>query len=265
MVSISHTYSSSPSDSGARPRVIHVRSNKPVIASYSYATLVCRPLSWNHPKCIKSLGKKRSLIPSSCPYSNHISFSSVEILIYPIFIANIILVTMKFTSLLAAIAGAAMVLATPQASRAARGRRGVGGRNSHVRRASGGYSSPSKSVAGPGESDGSDIEYFTNWSGAIAEGNGFNYARGTFVVPVPQTPAGADPTGFYSSAVWVGIDGSLCQSGLIQTGVLLSVQAGVPQYSAWYEWYPARELFPPLPSSPRSLINLHDSAHHDHR
>jgi len=81
-----------------------------------------------------------------------------------------------------------------------------------------------------------------NWGGAVAAGQGFTYARGTLVVPRVELPPGGDPNGYYSAVAWVGIDGNACQSGLIQTGIQVTYDAGQRYYSAWYEWWPARKF-----------------------
>jgi hypothetical protein len=71
----------------------------------------------------------------------------------------------------------------------------------------------------------------------VVRGTEINYARGTFVVPVPQPPPGAaDPDSYYGGAIWVGVDGEICNSALIQAGIAITVQGGVPEYTAWYEW-----------------------------
>lgn len=155
---------------------------------------------------------------------------------------------MKLTSVLVATVGAATALAAPQPDQLAQVRRSFSSRHSHGRRANGAHSNPSIKAAGPGNGAATEVDYFTNWSGAIAEGSGFNYARGTIVVPEPQTPNGTDPTQFYSSVAWVGIDGDLCQAGLIQTGAMMSIQNNDPSYYAWYEWWPARKSSLPAAS-----------------
>jgi hypothetical protein len=57
----------------------------------------------------------------------------------------------------------------------------------------------------------------SNWSGGIAEGNGFDYVRGTFVVPTIQTAPDVDPSD-QSAAIWGGFVPTLvptrCNRGL---------------------------------------------------
>ena len=79
----------------------------------------------------------------------------------------------------------------------------------------------------------------------------FTSITGTFTVPTPSGEIGS------SAVVWVGIDGSTCTSGLLQTGVTLYISPDGPEYggkdasnpvptpislflsrTAWYEWYP---------------------------
>jgi len=84
--------------------------------------------------------------------------------------------------------------------------------------------------------------YSSNWAGAVYDftsPNTFQSATGTFVVPVPRTPAG--DSGTYSAAAWVGIDGDTCGSAILQAGITMSVNGGSTWYSAWFEWFPAPE------------------------
>ena len=52
---------------------------------------------------------------------------------------------------------------------------------------------------------------------------------GTFVVPVPREPVGAD--GFHSVVAWVGIDGYHCPDAILQTGVKMSVSGNNTAYN----------------------------------
>ncbi|OSX62515.1 hypothetical protein POSPLADRAFT_1141136 [Postia placenta MAD-698-R-SB12] len=87
-------------------------------------------------------------------------------------------------------------------------------------------------------SDQSNVEYSSNWAGAVyAEGDGtYTAVTGTFVVPTPSAPSGG--SGTYSAAAWVGIDGDTCDNAILQTGVDFTVDGGEVSYDAWYEWYP---------------------------
>lgn len=80
----------------------------------------------------------------------------------------------------------------------------------------------------------------SSWSGAVLKkpsSGHFESVTGRFKVPRPKHVGSA---GKESAAVWVGIDGETCHSGLIQAGVDLEVsESGDVSYSAWYEWYPA--------------------------
>ncbi|KAI1757982.1 peptidase A4 family-domain-containing protein [Xylaria castorea] len=81
-------------------------------------------------------------------------------------------------------------------------------------------------------------EYTSNWAGAVMNGAGYTTVSGTIVVPKPSMPAGGSSTRTYSASAWVGIDGSTCQSAILQTGVDFSAQGGTVAYEGWYEWYP---------------------------
>lgn len=77
------------------------------------------------------------------------------------------------------------------------------------------------------------------WAGAVLETDGgVSSVTGTFTVPTPQLPDGGDSSQNYCTAIWVGIDGSSCQSAILQTGVTVCIQNGAQTYGAWYEWYP---------------------------
>ncbi|KZP03385.1 concanavalin A-like lectin/glucanase, partial [Athelia psychrophila] len=79
--------------------------------------------------------------------------------------------------------------------------------------------------------------YNGNWAGAVISepANTFKSIVGTFTVPGSTGADGA-------STAWVGIDGSSCQSALIQTGVTFSLTGGVVSYNAWLEYIPAAEV-----------------------
>ncbi|KAI1260674.1 peptidase A4 family-domain-containing protein [Xylariaceae sp. FL1019] len=82
-----------------------------------------------------------------------------------------------------------------------------------------------------------DSEYTQNWAGAVLLGTGYTTVSGTIVVPEPAIPAGGSTSRSYAAAAWVGIDGSTCQSAILQTGVDFIMQNGVGSYEGWYEWY----------------------------
>ncbi|GAP89391.2 putative acid proteinase protein [Rosellinia necatrix] len=81
-------------------------------------------------------------------------------------------------------------------------------------------------------------EYTSNWAGAVLIGTEYKTVSGTIVVPKPSMPAGGISTRTYSASAWVGIDGSTCQSAILQTGVDFSARGGTVTYEGWYEWYP---------------------------
>ncbi|RYC61374.1 hypothetical protein CHU98_g4831 [Xylaria longipes] len=104
----------------------------------------------------------------------------------------------------------------------------------------------------------SHTEYTSNWAGAVligskpvshpnqalpdwtdfSTGAGYTTVSGTIVVPKPSVPAGGSSSRTYSASAWVGIDGSTCQSAILQTGVDFSARGGTVTYEGWYEWYP---------------------------
>lgn len=75
-----------------------------------------------------------------------------------------------------------------------------------------------------------NVEYSSNWAGAILIGTGYTSVTGTFTVPTPST------TG--SGSAWVGIDGDTCDTAILQTGIDWTKSGSSITYDAWYEWYP---------------------------
>ncbi|KAF7117620.1 hypothetical protein CNMCM5793_006712 [Aspergillus hiratsukae] len=82
------------------------------------------------------------------------------------------------------------------------------------------------------------VEYSSNWAGAVLIGNGYTSVTGTFVVPTPKMPSGGSSSEQYCASAWVGIDGDTCSSAILQTGVDFCIQGGSVSFDAWYEWYP---------------------------
>ncbi|KAH8167479.1 peptidase G1 [Xylaria polymorpha] len=79
-----------------------------------------------------------------------------------------------------------------------------------------------------------NVEYSSNWAGAVLSSTGFTSVVGTIIVPTPKS------TGKSASAsAWVGIDGDTCGTAILQTGLDFSItSSGSVSYDAWYEWYP---------------------------
>jgi hypothetical protein len=88
----------------------------------------------------------------------------------------------------------------------------------------------------PGESPGlapAGITSATNWAGYAVTGTKFSSVSASWVVPTVLCTKGTQ-----LSAAWVGLDGF--NSGTVeQTGTDSDCAAGVPNYYAWYEMYPA--------------------------
>jgi len=87
--------------------------------------------------------------------------------------------------------------------------------------------------------DGSDVQYSSNWSGAVLtappSGSTFTSVSAQFVVPKPKAVGGKAG----AASAWVGIDGDTYQNSILQTGVDFNVAAGgAVTYDAWYEWFP---------------------------
>jgi hypothetical protein len=75
----------------------------------------------------------------------------------------------------------------------------------------------------------------TNWSGYAATGGPFNSVTGTWVMPDGNC-SGTSSTHY--SSFWVGLDGWNSKS-VEQLGTELDCVDGAPQYSAWWEMFPA--------------------------
>ena len=77
--------------------------------------------------------------------------------------------------------------------------------------ASGRKGNPLNRVEAPADSHKSNVEYSSNWAGAILIGTGYTSVTGTFTAPTPSTAG--------SGSAWVGIDGDTCTTAILQTGI----------------------------------------------
>ncbi|PYH40222.1 A4/G1 family peptidase, partial [Aspergillus saccharolyticus JOP 1030-1] len=82
-----------------------------------------------------------------------------------------------------------------------------------------------------------NVEYSSNWSGAVLESPPsasatYTAVTGTFTVPEPTG------TGNGAASAWVGIDGDTYGNAILQTGIDFTLENGQASYDAWYEWYP---------------------------
>lgn len=84
-----------------------------------------------------------------------------------------------------------------------------------------------------------NVEYSSNWAGAVVTTTDVTEVKGTFTVPTPS--AGSGSSGSESCATaWVGIDGDSCETAILQTGIDFCYENGSPSFDAWYEWYPGK-------------------------
>ncbi|KZL69532.1 peptidase a4 family protein [Colletotrichum incanum] len=74
-----------------------------------------------------------------------------------------------------------------------------------------------------------NVEYSSNWAGAVKIGTGYNHVTGTITVPEVSGARGA------AASAWVGIDGDTCQTAILQTGISFYADG---TFDAWYEWIP---------------------------
>jgi hypothetical protein len=74
-----------------------------------------------------------------------------------------------------------------------------------------------------------NVQYSSNWAGAVKIGTGYNKVQGTITVPRVSGNDGA------AASAWVGIDGDTCQTAILQTGISFYADG---TFDAWYEWIP---------------------------
>lgn len=80
-----------------------------------------------------------------------------------------------------------------------------------------------------------NVQYSSNWAGAVLISTGFTSVTGTVVVP--HLSAGSSGTESAASA-WVVIDGDTYGNAILQTGIDFYVDGSSISYDAWYEWLP---------------------------
>ncbi|KAK1962867.1 peptidase A4 family protein [Colletotrichum sublineola] len=135
---------------------------------------------------------------------------------------------MKFTTFVLAAAG--IVAAAPGTKLVQRNYSPVVPRSTRARHGS----APNRRIAVGSldslESTGDkNVDFSSNWAGAVKIGNGYNHVTGTITVPDVNGVQGA------AASAWVGIDGDTCQSAILQTGVSFYSDG---TFDAWYEWIP---------------------------
>jgi hypothetical protein len=59
------------------------------------------------------------------------------------------------------------------------------------------------------------VQQSTNWAGAVLTSSGYTGVTGTFTVPTPKLPSGAQSGTQYCTTAWVGIDGDNSCSNVI--------------------------------------------------
>ncbi|KIN05153.1 hypothetical protein OIDMADRAFT_157799 [Oidiodendron maius Zn] len=129
---------------------------------------------------------------------------------------------MKFAAVVSTLLLVGSAVAAPgTAMRAERHRKRV---------ASGRKGNPIRRVDSVAVTNKTNVEYSSNWAGAILIGSGYTSVTGTFTVPTPSS------TG--SGSAWVGIDGDTCDTAILQTGIDWTKSGSSITYDAWYEWYP---------------------------
>jgi hypothetical protein len=142
---------------------------------------------------------------------------------------------MKFTAIFAAIVGASTVLALPEGitlvPREPRALLRRSARKTHPK-------IPVEATIDGSITNDTNVEYSSNWAGAVLIGSGYTSVTGTITVPTPSIPPGGNSHTQYAASAWVGIDGDTCSSAILQTGVDFYVQGTTVSFDAWYEWFP---------------------------
>ncbi|HEX5326565.1 MAG TPA: G1 family glutamic endopeptidase [Acetobacteraceae bacterium] len=96
-----------------------------------------------------------------------------------------------------------------------------------------------------GEDDGPILTH--NWAGAGLQGGPWTVVTGTWNIPTvsqPSEPAGLQ--GGWNSSSWVGIDGFILSSDVLQAGIEQMIDgAGHASYVAWFEWHAAPQAGSP--------------------
>lgn len=110
---------------------------------------------------------------------------------------------MKFAAVVSTLLLVGSAVAAPgTAMRAERHRKRV---------ASGRKGNPIRRIDSVAETNKTNVQYSSNWAGAILIGTGYTSVTGTFTVPTPSTAG--------SGSAWVGIDGDTCDTAILQTGI----------------------------------------------
>ncbi len=105
---------------------------------------------------------------------------------------------------------------------------------------------------GPSQSGPRNVEHALssiNWSGSVASAppsDTFKWVAGVWKVPFPRSPRGRCDGNWYFSSAWIGIDGSLGSTDVLQAGTEqdeLCVAGQTQQnFYAWWEWFPAASI-----------------------
>jgi hypothetical protein len=106
-------------------------------------------------------------------------------------------------------------------------------------------------VAGLASSAGPTVISSANWAGYIASGAAAGYTSVASSWTEPSGRCGQDGggQGDQYSAFWVGLDG-YSDSTVEQTGSEVDCSGSTPEYSAWYEMYPAAPVYFTNPVEP---------------
>jgi hypothetical protein len=103
-----------------------------------------------------------------------------------------------------------------------------------------------KRSALPGLKNAHGVETTNIWSGGVVynpSGDKIWDVNGTWNIPTPSLPSGAQNGIWYTASTWVGIDGDGGSGDVLQAGcdadIMNSGGQNQIEYNPWWEWYPA--------------------------
>ena len=106
-----------------------------------------------------------------------------------------------------------------------------------------------------------DIQYSSNWAGAVQVGSGITQVSGIANFPHIAIPKEGNNKDQYGGSAWIGIDGDTCQTAILQTGMDWVVEGNTTQYSVWYEWLPEYSYNFDMTVNPGDSIRMKVVAH----
>ncbi|KAH6664250.1 peptidase G1 [Halenospora varia] len=113
--------------------------------------------------------------------------------------------------------------------------------------------------------DDSPYQYTYNWGGAVMKpppaNESYTSVSGLVAVPVPSLPPNATAGVTYKASVWLGLGGTVHNTGLWQAGFYVTaykpaVGNTIFSYLHWFEWFPEAGRDIPLSSFPLQASDI---------